>query len=639
MWRVLILTLGLMAVSSTAAAAPITYQGQLQQVDGPFTGIVDMEFQLYDAPEGGKPHGDTVPVSGVPVEGGLFQVELDFGDGVPFEQGLWLQVTVAGEEMIPRQPITAAPLALRALSGDGDSVWTVTGASISYLEGAVSIGAFTGPARLNVRSNTGEPPFTARVGDDEALRITEQGRVGIGTDGPDALLHVGAPADTAGLLVEGGGITGLRVRSDGRVGIGSTNPFASVQTHIGGRAEDTPLQVSAGSQIALSVRPNAGVSVGEAGFDTPEHGLSVVGNSLFQSRVGVGTDSTAEGVLRVEAGNTRAIRAVNNGNNNATIWATNENTGWGLWIDGAPGSRNYFERPVGIGTSNPDATLHVAGGALLDGQVGIANASPRQQLSVGDHLDIYSGGANNPSRPSVRGSGSDNMIVSAAGAGATYINYDGGSGGIRFHNGSGSGGEVMRVRADGRVMIGNRPLIGPAGPSLYVEHQVIANNVHMSLWIPAEGDTLCHSGLSIDTTYFGPCTSSARYKHDIVDLEGASTLVEALRPVRFSWNKSGSEDIGLIAEEVADVIPELANFDVDGEVSGVNYRHMVAVLIKAMQEGRQYVDAALAERDARIVALTAELEHERREIDQRLAALEALLPDGAAVAAVIRLEE
>jgi hypothetical protein len=79
---------------------------------------------------------------------------------------------------------------------------------------------------------------------------------------------------------------------------------------------------------------------------------------------------------------------------------------------------------------------------------------------VGAHLDIYSGSVNNPTRPSVRASSANNLILSGFGTGATYINSDGGSGGIRFHDGTGPG-EVARITPTGRMGIGTS---NPAQP-------------------------------------------------------------------------------------------------------------------------------------------------------------------------------
>lgn len=143
---------------------------------------------------------------------------------------------------------------------------------------------------------------------------------------------------------------------------------------------------------------------------------------------------------------------------------------------------------------------------------------------------------------------------------------------------------------------------------------------------------LCRSPLAGGGAFMAQCNSSVRYKDNIEDLENASRLIEDLRAVSFRWVQSSDDDIGLIAEEVAAVEPRLATFGGNGEVQGVKYRHLTAVLIKAMQEQKAVTLAELAARDEQIISLQAEFAAQCRETVERLAALEALLVDGPEVA-------
>lgn len=61
--------------------------------------------------------------------------------------------------------------------------------------------------------------------------------------------------------------------------------------------------------------------------------------------------------------------------------------------------------------------------------------------------------------------------------------------------------------------------------------------------------------------------------------------VQQLRPVNFDWkdNSMGGHDLGFIAEEVAAVDPILAEYS-KGQLSGVKYNAMSALLVKAIQE-------------------------------------------------------
>ncbi|MEN1726872.1 MAG: right-handed parallel beta-helix repeat-containing protein [Pseudomonadota bacterium] len=101
-----------------------TYQGQLRQTGLPFTGTADLEFRLYDQLTDGTQISAVQSLLGVPVQDGLFQVQLDFGASAFDGSARFLEVTVDGNALAPRQPISATPLAQVAsgvVSGSVDS--------------------------------------------------------------------------------------------------------------------------------------------------------------------------------------------------------------------------------------------------------------------------------------------------------------------------------------------------------------------------------------------------------------------------------------------------------------------------------------------------------------------------------------
>ena len=61
-------------------------------------------------------------------------------------------------------------------------------------------------------------------------------------------------------------------------------------------------------------------------------------------------------------------------------------------------------------------------------------------------------------------------------------------------------------------------------------------------------------------------------------------IVDRLRPIRFTWKESGQPDIGLAAEEVAEVEPLLAFRNGQGQIEGVNYSQLTAVLVNALRQ-------------------------------------------------------
>jgi hypothetical protein len=82
--------------------------------------------------------------------------------------------------------------------------------------------------------------------------------------------------------------------------------------------------------------------------------------------------------------------------------------------------------------------------------------------------------------------------------------------------------------------------------------------------------------------------SSERFKNNIVDTGSQVDKISNLRPVTYE-TKSGEEQYGLVAEEVAEVYPEFVRFDEDGPKS-VNYSRMVSVLIQSVKDLKKEVD-------------------------------------------------
>src|SRR5204862_1308551 len=79
----------------------------------------------------------------------------------------------------------------------------------------------------------------------------------------------------------------------------------------------------------------------------------------------------------------------------------------------------------------------------------------------------------------------------------------------------------------------------------------------------------------------GTMNSSRRFKHNIKAMESASESLLALKPVTFCYknDKSDTSQFGLIAEEVADIDPELVVRDEKGEIYTVRYDAVNAMLL------------------------------------------------------------
>lgn len=84
--------------------------------------------------------------------------------------------------------------------------------------------------------------------------------------------------------------------------------------------------------------------------------------------------------------------------------------------------------------------------------------------------------------------------------------------------------------------------------------------------------------------------SSRRWKADIEPLQGLA-LVQQLRGVRYRWIDSGVLDLGVIAEEVGAVVPEVVTYAPNGvDAETVDYARLVALLIEAIKEQQAQIE-------------------------------------------------
>jgi hypothetical protein len=221
---------------------------------------------------------------------------------------------------------------------------------------------------------------------------------------------------------------------------------------------------------------------------------------------------------------------------------------------------------VGIGTTTPASRLHV-----VDGSTSMLIGPSTSCFGMGIAFDFsISGGCQNYS---IYG-----------GDGSTYINRPT-NGTIRFQEASVT---QVSIRPGGFLNLGS---LGGGG------------NV-----------ALCRN----PTGDVSVCSSSLRYKTDVSRFRGGLEIVERLEPIRFAWKESGQPDIGLAAEEVAEVEPLLAFRNGQGQIEGVNYSQLTAVLVNALKQ-QQVRSAAQEER----------LEGQQREIEALRALMCQMSPDAA----------
>jgi hypothetical protein len=80
-------------------------------------------------------------------------------------------------------------------------------------------------------------------------------------------------------------------------------------------------------------------------------------------------------------------------------------------------------------------------------------------------------------------------------------------------------------------------------------------------------------------------TSDYRIKERVIPLNRTSYTIDSLIPVTYFNKQMDKQDIGLIAHELQEHIPELVSGEKDGkELQTINYMGLIAILIKEIQD-------------------------------------------------------
>ncbi|MEO5989425.1 MAG: hypothetical protein ABIU54_02905 [Candidatus Eisenbacteria bacterium] len=291
------LCLCLLFPSLTGAAAlgrQFTYQGQLNQSGTPVNSTVSFRFSLWadegtgNPPSGGVQVGASQLVPNVPVVAGLFSAAVnandEFGPTAFNGQARWLQVEVCetgacsvSTVLGPRQPVTAAPYAL--------GPWQLSGTNLSYTQGRVGIGTAspaamvhvqgTGPALLlqDMASASNQAGYLSFWNDVSV----ETGWFGYGTAGSPHMSVVNARSG-GGVKIWAGGAERLSLISTGSVGIGTTAPTQKLDVR-----GDVKLG-SSGQYFAAGGQENFKIVRGTVGSG----GAITEGTGFTATRTGVG---------------------------------------------------------------------------------------------------------------------------------------------------------------------------------------------------------------------------------------------------------------------------------------------------------------------------------------------------------------
>ena len=225
----------------------------------------------------------------------------------------------------------------------------------------------------------------------------------------------------------------------------------------------------------------------------------------------------------------------------------------------------YDNGNVGINTTSPGFNLDVNGTMATNYLFPRSGDGTQYRfLRFGSPSEFYSGLMWNNNSPSY-GDGDDFTIF-------TYDNRDialvpHGSGSVKVHN--------SNLDVKGNFITQNSAIIGGTAIDASATLKVNGN-------IKSSG---------IDEL------SDFRWKKDIVQIENALNKVLSMRGVYYNWkieefpenNFTKKHQIGFIAQELEDILPEVVNTDDKGYKS-VMYSHVVPLLIEAIKELKDEID-------------------------------------------------
>ncbi len=481
------------------------------------------------------------------------------------------------------------------------------------------------------------------------------------------------------------------------VGGGYDNdPTGNYSTVGGGRYNDADGDDSTVDGGAVNEAIGDGSSVGGGHLNSATGTDSTVGGG--NTNAASGTESTVPGGSFNQAGGQFSFAAGRRAKvrNAAQAGDADGDEGTFIWADStdadflSTGPDQFLIRAaggVGINTNSPSNDLSVTGDADFAGNVGIGNSDPGYPLhfasATGEKICFYGAAGSTNTGIGIsttalgihtNGSGAD--IIFGHGSMASFtetVRFKGtGNVGIGLQNpadklgvfgtvgidSNASNGAVLRFRDNGSLKwtfiyrpwasdefgLFNEQLGGFA-----MTFRTGTNNVGIGVTDPSEKlDTngtarLRGLGTSTGTTVVADAngklwkqSSSLRYKHNIADLPTAGDAVLDLRAVSFDWNSTGAPDIGLIAEEVDCVLPDLVIRDADGRPDGVRYDKVSLYLLSVVKDQRDQLASQggqLAKQEDHIAAQQAQIEAQHDELTSlraRLEKIEALLAEHAA---------
>jgi len=141
---------------------------------------------------------------------------------------------------------------------------------------------------------------------------------------------------------------------------------------------------------------------------------------------------------------------------------------------------------------------------------------------------------------------------------------------------------------------GSAPANGGTSSYVTINYNNDSNSTYQMLWgsgngVYGTGGIYCNP--YTDTIYATQFieNSSIRFKYNVEGLQNSLSKVLNMRGVSYKRIGTDVEEIGVIAEEVEEIIPQVVKYE-NGKIEGVNYSRLTAVLIESIKEQQNQID-------------------------------------------------